>query len=68
MVTRVGRDPASALRGRRDSQLVDDRQEDVGGVAPVPEERQTVSREVALVVARYENHINTDTAKVDWTI
>jgi hypothetical protein len=40
----------------------------VYGPRAAAQERQTVSRTVFFGPLSYENHINTETAKVEWTI
>lgn len=68
MVVGVGPSAAAVVRRVRHAKLVDDRQKNVLGARPAAKEREAVPRTVAPVPLSYENHINTESAKVEWTI
>lgn len=59
---------AAAVWGARHAQLEYDCQTDVFGARNATKERQTVPGTVLYGSFSYENHINTETAKVEWTI
>lgn len=68
MASRRGCAVETGLLGRWHAQLEPDCKKDVSRTKLIPKKRETMSRKVRPLKLRYENHINTDTAKIDWTL